>query len=100
MRHEHRVGGITLGLTLIVFGALYLVSLVWEKIPIRLVMQLWPCVLILLGVEILAANTKWKDSFRIDGAAVVMTAFLLLFAMALGGASMCLEYFPSNFSCP
>ncbi|WP_130837413.1 DUF2157 domain-containing protein [Lachnoclostridium sp. Marseille-P6806] len=100
MKHEHRVGGITLGLTLIVFGVLYLVSLVWEKLPVRFVMKLWPCVLILLGIEVLAANTKWKDSFRIDGAAVVMTALLLLFTMALGGASMCMECFPSSFSCP
>ena len=91
MKNEHRVGGITLGLTLILLGVLYLLSIFGKLIPMALLIRLWPCIFILLGIEILAANTRWKGKLRIDGAAVVLTFFVLLFAMVLGGAQFCLE---------
>ena len=57
-KHIHRVGSLTFGLTLIVTGALYIASLYFDVIRPETVMQLWPAVLIALGLEILASLAR------------------------------------------
>lgn len=88
---EHRVGSITFGISLISFGILYLLSMFWDDLPCALVIKLWPCVLILLGTEVLLANTRYRASFRVDAAAIIMTVFILFSAMGMAGLQLVLS---------
>ncbi|MCM1266571.1 MAG: hypothetical protein NC302_01590 [Bacteroidales bacterium] len=53
-----RVGSVTFGLTLILFGILFLIHIVLPKLHYAVIFRMWPVVFILLGVEILAENHK------------------------------------------
>ncbi len=86
-KHIHRVGSLTFGLTLIVTGALYIASLYFDVIRPETVMQLWPAVLIALGLEILASLARDAE-FVYDKAAIAMTGAVLLFSMILGCVNM------------
>ncbi len=81
----HRVGTLTLGITLIVMGVLFLVQLFFTAmIPIEIVIQAWPIVFILLGIEILCANRKTEQQeFVYDKIAIMLTMILIFFAMVL-----------------
>lgn len=80
----HRVGTLTLGITLIAMGVLFLVQLFCTGIPLKIVIQVWPIVFILLGVEILCANRKAEQQeFVYDKIAIMLTMILMCFAMFL-----------------
>ena len=79
----HRVGTITCGTVLIVTGILFLLHLIFPVISYLFIFRLWPCILILLGAEILIGNCKKDVSFVYDTGSVVLLILLLLFAMAM-----------------
>lgn len=54
----HRVGSITLGSALVLFGILFLVHLFVPVLTYEIIFHIWPCIFILLGIEILLANRK------------------------------------------
>ena len=49
MIKNRRVGTLTAGVSMVVFGALFLLQLVVPTVTIRLIASLWPLVLIFLG---------------------------------------------------
>lgn len=55
-----RVGTISMAIVLICFGVLILISQVSEISGVKLAIKLWPCILILLGGEILWFSYKAK----------------------------------------
>lgn len=59
-----RVGTISMGISLITFGILILVSQFNEISAVKLAVKFWPCMLILLGGEILwfSYNAKKEDN--------------------------------------
>lgn len=79
----HRVGTITCGTTLIVTGILFLVHIIVPFVSYLFIFQLWPCILIMLGIEILIGNYKKDVSFVYDTGSIVILILLLLFAMAM-----------------
>ncbi|NLC74449.1 MAG: hypothetical protein GX685_04320 [Clostridiales bacterium] len=87
MNNEHRVGSITFGVTLIALGVLFLVSIFWKAIPVLQIMRFWPCVFIVLGIEVLVANTMWRSDFKIDAVAIIMTGCAMVFAMGLAAVN-------------
>ena len=38
---------------------------------------------IVLGIEVLVANTKWRSDFKIDAVAIIMIGCAMVFAMGL-----------------
>lgn len=80
----HRVGSITLGLALVLFGSLFLVHMFIPTLNYRLIFHLWPCIFIMLGIEVLLGNRKEGDGFVYDKAAIVLIVLLALFAMTMG----------------
>lgn len=81
-----RVGSVTFGLTLILFGVLFLVHIAAPFLNYRIIFELWPVTLILLGVEILVENHGSKTGqyqFTYDFAAILMLLLVLLFAMVM-----------------
>ncbi len=85
----HRVGSITAGISLVVFGVLFLLKMFTGLITYELVLSLWPLVLIGLGAEILISNIR-ADELKYDKGAVAVVLIMLVFAtcMALTGEVM------------
>ena len=79
----HRVGTITCGTILIVMGTLFLLRMIFPLLSYLFIFRLWPCVFILLGIEILIANGKKDACFIYDTGAVVLLILLVLFAMGM-----------------
>ena len=73
----HRVGTITCGTVLIVTGILFLLHIIFPVISYLFIFRLWPCILILLGAEILIGNCKKDVSFVYDTGSVVLLILLL-----------------------
>ena len=53
MLRGRRVGTLTLGIVLIVFGLLFIARIILPFINYAVILQCWPVILILLGVEVL-----------------------------------------------
>lgn len=88
----HRVGTVTFGLVLIVFGILFLARLFYPAMSYVMIFHLWPCILIILGIEILLANRQNGVRFVYDKTAIFLTLVLVCFAMCMGGIDYCIEH--------
>lgn len=93
MKRSHRIGTITFGITMIVSGILFLVHMFWPALEYGMIFRLWPCIFILLGAEILIGGRKEPTEFVYDGAAVVITLLMVLFAMGMGVVESWMSYF-------
>ncbi len=84
-----RVGSLTLGCGLIVFGILFLVRIFWKDLSYMTIFRLWPFLLISLGVETLLGRKE--ENWLYDKGAVVLLFLITLFAMCMAGAELFLE---------
>ncbi len=89
----HRIGSVTFGLALILFGILFLVHMIVPQLNYETIFHLWPCIFVLLGIEILVGNSTHKESFVYDKTAIVLIVLLALFAMSMGLADFCIEQY-------
>lgn len=93
MIKSRRVGTLTAGILMVVFGVLFLLHLFLPAITIRFIASLWPVVLVFLGVEILIAYALNKDEkMRYDAGSVVLLIVLSLFTVLMACAQMAMEY--------
>lgn len=83
--HIHRVGTITFGVILVLFGILFLLRILYPALDYQLICRLWPCALIGLGLEVLAGAMDKRAVFVYDKTAVIFMLLILLFAMCMGG---------------
>lgn len=91
-----RVGSVTFGLTLVLFGVLFLIHIVVPTLHYEIIFQFWPVVFVLLGVEILVENHKSSAEqcrFVYDFPAILMMVVMLLFAMVMAAAEFSLHYY-------
>jgi len=86
----HRVGAITAGLSMVVFGVLFILHLFIGSLDYALIFRLWPIMLIGLGVELLISNYR-SDQIIYDKPAVTLLFITTLFAMSMAGADMLLQ---------
>lgn len=93
MAKTHRVGSITLGLALVLFGSLFLLHMFFPALDYRMIFHLWPCIFILLGIEVLLGNRRAEDGFVYDKAAIALIVILALFAMIMGAVDFSMERF-------
>lgn len=95
----HRVGSITAGLTLIVFGALFLFHSLFDFVSYDAIFSLWPVILIGLGIELLL-STCMEKKIVYDKAAVVLMIVMMFFAIGMAVTDICLKaagyYVPSQ----
>lgn len=83
----HRVGTITCGLVLVAFGIMFLLHQIFPMLSYEFIYNMWPVVLIVLGVEILASTIRKNEEqmrFVYDFPAVLLIMTMLLFAMLMG----------------
>ncbi len=88
---KHRVGTVTLGLTLMIFGTVYLLRLFFPALPLEPIVHLWPAALIILGAEILLAGVGKRD-FVIDKASVFLVFLEVFFLFGMAAAETVLRY--------
>lgn len=87
----HRVGSITFGCVLVIFGSLFLAQVIVPTLTYEFIFRLWPCIFIILGIEILIANARGDKRFTYDVPAVIMMILLTLFAMGMAVTDYCMQ---------
>lgn len=91
-----RVGSITFGLTLILFGILFLIHIAVPSLNYEVIFNCWPLIFILLGVEILVENHRSNAAgckFVYDFPAILMLIMMLLFAMVMAAVEFSIRYY-------
>ena len=94
---ERRVGTLTLGISLVGFGVIFLLHTCFGLLDYEMALRFWPLVFILLGLEILLHALRLKGvRFRVDFVAVVTIFLLLVFAGCMGVLELLVEYYNST----
>ncbi len=94
----HRVGTITLGLMLIVFGMMFLLRIFFAGLTYSIIFRLWPVIFIFLGVEVLIANIRTSEGKLVyDTAAFFLIILLSFFAMGMAITDFCITHARTQF---
>lgn len=89
----HRIGTLTCGLMLILFGILFLLHIFLPGLDYRVILSFWPLLLLSLGIEMLTGlKSVQTHSVVYDKGAILLTILLFLFAAGMAGADLCLQY--------
>ncbi len=92
-----RVGSITCGSILIIFGILFMIHMFYPALTLGFIMKLWPVILIALGAEMIIANLRNSGEeaqiLKYDKGAILITFLLTCFAMTMGVVEYCMEYY-------
>ncbi len=91
---QHKIGTVTLGCMLIIFGILFLARILFPELSYEIIFKLWPVIFISLGGEILITNfsRKEQDNLVYDKVAFALIILLTFFAMGLAIADVSLDY--------
>ena len=70
-----RVGSLTCGALLIIFGVLFMVHMFVPALKYEFIIKFWPVILIALGVEMLLSCRNKEEGIKLkyDGAAIFLT---------------------------
>ena len=82
-KRTHRVGSITFGVLLVLFGSLFLLHVFVPALQYTMIFRLWPCIFILLGLEVLVSSRKEGTTYTYDGMAIFLTMLLTFFACVM-----------------
>lgn len=93
----HRVGSLTAGLGMILFGVLFMLHLLIDTISYTVIFSLWPMVLIGLGIEIFLSNFS-ERKLVYDKGAVFLLIFMALFAMLMAFVDVCMKAGIAHFN--
>lgn len=92
MNRGRKVGVLTLGVTLIVFGILFIMKTIFANTSFLFILKLWPIILILFGCEILISYIINKeDTYKFDGASVAILIIMAFFSMMMASAEVILS---------
>lgn len=89
-KRTHRVGTLTAGLLLILVGVLFLVHLFVPAVNYLFIFRFWPCILVLLGIEMLWATFRSEEVIY-DAGAIFLVIVLAIFSMGMGGADLLIQ---------
>lgn len=94
---QRRIGTITLGVSLVLFGILFMIRIFGGILNYTLIFHLWPLILVALGMEILYYNCLApKKAGTYDFAAIIILIMIVFFAMCMAGFDMVLTNMPKN----
>lgn len=93
----HRVGTITCGLTLVIYGILFLIRMVFPFIHLnyKVIFDLWPLILVFLGIEILLSSTgknRERQKFIYDFPAFLIVVMMMFFSMIMAAVDYGMWY--------
>lgn len=90
---SHKVGTLTLGISLIFFGALFITNTFTNLFTYEFILKLWPIIFIFLGFEILISYiTRQKDRFIYDKGAIFLMILLTMFAICMACVEVLVNY--------
>lgn len=92
-----RIGSVTFGISLILFGVLFLGKLLFPALKYTFIFHLWPVVFIMLGLEILIETHRDGIKYVYDKAAIFMMLLLLVFVMCMGAADWCVWHYDHHW---
>jgi hypothetical protein len=91
---NRRVGTLTLGLMLVLFGLLFISRLFFPAVDYNFILMLWPLVLVSLGVEIIVAYIINKqEKLKYDTAAIVLFFCISFFTAIMAGLEIAATHF-------
>lgn len=83
---QRRVGTVTLGAILVLYGIVFLLHSFIEGMSYYLIFRLWPIIFVALGIEVLISSIRFKEQeFKYDFAAIIIICILIVFAMGMAG---------------
>lgn len=82
-----RVGTISVGLSMIVFGIMFLLCSVFGILSYRTVFAMWPAILVVLGLEILIYSF-WKGKLVYDKGSVFIMILMLFLSAGMAAADV------------
>ncbi|MFA5675083.1 MAG: hypothetical protein WDA65_00990 [Christensenellales bacterium] len=92
MTKNRKVGTLTAGVSMIVFGFLFMIRLAIPSVTFRLIASLWPLILILLGIEVIIAYVRNKEGqVKYSACSVVIIITLTFFAIVMAAVQIALE---------
>lgn len=95
MFRGRRVGTLTAGIVLVIFGTMFLLNMMIPSINYYLIMSLWPLILVFLGVEIIASYVvNSKENTKYDVGAIILIMVLSTFSMCMAGAQFIITHLP------
>ena len=86
----HRVGTVTSGFCMVGFGVMLLLHNLLDIMDYKMILGLWPLILIGMGIELLLSNV-FKSKIVYDKAAIVLLFVMTLLVMVLAGVDVCME---------
>lgn len=90
---KRKTGTVTLGISLVGLGVLFLIHQFFPFLTFQILMMVWPCILILLGIEILVSYFINRDApLRFDGVSIVLIVLLTLFSLGMAAVSFAVSY--------
>lgn len=92
----HRVGSITTGMSMIVYGIMFILHVFLDMISYKMIFGLWPFIIIGLGIEVLLSNVEDRE-FVYDKAAVFLLIIISFFAVCMAGADLLFAHYGSEF---
>ncbi|MBE5884991.1 MAG: hypothetical protein E7284_01110 [Lachnospiraceae bacterium] len=82
-----RVGTISVGLSMVVFGIMFLLCSVFGILSYRTVFAMWPAILVVLGLEILIYSF-WKGKLVYDKGSVFIMILMLFLSAGMAAADV------------
>ncbi|MEI8216311.1 MAG: hypothetical protein WCF96_04375 [Eubacteriales bacterium] len=99
MGGNRRVGTLTLGIVLILMGGAFIAHLVLPVLSLNMLLNFWPVVLILLGIETLVSYfVNKQERLRYDVWSIVIMIVLVGFSTCMGWAQFLFEKFPQIYN--
>lgn len=92
MKRIHRIGTVTFGVTVVVAGLLFMAHTFLPELNYIMIFRFWPCIFIMLGLEILSACRKEEAELKYDVPAIFLMLVLIFFAMGMGVIEVLLEH--------
>ena len=94
---QRRIGTITLGVSLVLFGILFMIRIFGGVLNYTLIFHLWPLILVALGMEILYYSCLVPEKAgAYDFAAIIILIMIVFFAMCMAGFDMVLTNMPKD----
>ena len=87
----HRVGSVTAGVSMIIFGSLFLLHLFTDRITCEMIFRFWPVMVIGLGTEILVSTVS-TEKYVYDTGAVILLIIMSFLACAMAGAEIVMRH--------
>lgn len=85
-----RVGTVSIGVSLVAFGVMFLLCSVFGILSYEVAFSLWPVILIVYGIELLVFSF-FKGKLTYDKGSVFILILLMFLAVGLAAADVCFE---------